>query len=174
MRLKYITDKETRNEAIVDRISDVVYILEEYLNLKEFQNIFDHLPGVSGSVFLDMLYTIINFFKSYKVVLRSKGDYIVFNAKDPMLNTLKFVDVKDNFVELNKYECINPLDSIRSEMQVFTHYTDNIGFKEHIHFDTTIEDSINEKYLDYAKKNNLPTTNTINLYSNKYWSNLFY
>lgn len=161
MRLKYITDKETRNEAIVDRISDVVYILEEYLNLKEFQNIFDHLPGVSGSAFLDMLYTIINFFKSYKVVLRSKGDYIVFNAKDPMLNTLRYVDVKDNFVELNKYECINPLDSIRSEMQVFTHYTDNIGFKEHIHFDTTIEDSINEKYLDYAKKNNLPTTNTV-------------
>lgn len=161
MRLKYITDKETRNEAIVDRISDVVYILEEYLNLKEFQNIFDHLPGVSGSAFLDMLYTIINFFKSYKVVLRSKGDYIVFNAKDPMLNTLKYVDVKDNFVELNKYECINPLDSIRSEMQVFTHYTDNIGFKEHIHFDINIEDSINEKYLDYAKENNLPTTNTI-------------
>ena len=78
-----------------------------------------------------------------------------------MLNTLKFVDVKDNFVELNKYECINPLDSIRSEMQVFTHYTDSIGFKEHIHFDTTIEDSINEKYLEYAKENNLPTTNTI-------------
>lgn len=159
--LKYITDKEKRNEAIVDRISDIVYILEEYLDLKEFQNIFDHLPGVSGDSFLDMLYTIINFFKSYKIVLRSKGDYIVFNAKDPLLNTLKYVDVKDNFVELNKYEYIAPLDSIRSEMQVFTHYDDNLGFKEHMHLDTVINDSINEKYLDYAKKNGLPTTNKI-------------
>lgn len=161
MKLKYIIDKDQRNEAIVDRISDVVYILEDYLNLKEFQNIFDHLPGVSGDAFLDMLYTILNFFKSYKIVLRSKGDYIVFNAKDPLLNTLRYVDVKDNFIEMNKYDYIAPLDSIRSTMQVFTHYIDKIGFKEHIHFDRTIEDSINEKYLDYAKKNNLPTTNTI-------------
>lgn len=159
--LKYITDKDQRNEAIVDRISDVVYILEEYLNLKEFQNIFDHLPGVSGDSFLDMLYTIINFFKSYKVVLRSKGDYIVFTAKDPMLNTLRYIDVKDNFVEMDKYDAINPFDSIRSTMQVFTHYNESLGFKEHIHFEPTIEDSINEKYLDYAKEHNLPTTNTI-------------
>lgn len=159
--LKYITDKEQRNEAIVDRISDVVYILEEYINLKEFQNIFDHLPGVSGDSFLDMLYTIINFFKSYKVVLRSKGDYIVFTAKDPMLNTLRYIDVKDNFVDINKYDAINPFDSIRSTMQVFTHYNENLGFKEHIHLEPEIGDSINEKYLDYAKEHNLPTSNTI-------------
>ena len=159
--LKYISDEEQRKEAIVDRIYDVVYILEEYIDIGEFQNIFDYLPGVSGDAFLDMLFTIINFFKSYKIVLRSKGDYIIFNAKDPLLNALRFEDVKDNFIVMNKNDYITPFDSINRDVQLFTHYNSNIGFNEFINFDRTIESTINKKYLDYAKENNLPYTNTI-------------
>lgn len=160
MQIKNISDKTMRNEKIVERISDIVYILEEYINSDLFRNIFDHLPGISGNFFLDMLFTIITFFKSYKIVLRSKSDYIIFDATDPYMNTLKYIDCADTMVRLNKHEYISRFRETTT-MDVSTHYYDHLGFKEYIEQHRTIEDSINPKYIPYAKAHNLPTTNTI-------------
>ena len=87
-------DPMQRNELIIERISDIVYILEDWMDTDEFRNIYDTFPGVSGDSLVNYLFAIINFFKSYKVVLRAKGDYIVFTADDPLLNTIKIIDVK--------------------------------------------------------------------------------
>lgn len=160
MEIKNISDKTLRNETITERISDVVYILNEYIDSDTFRNIFDHLPGVSGGFFLDILFTIINFFKSYKIVLRSKGDYIIFNADDPYLNTLKFIDLKEPHIYHNFSEYLERF-RIDVTSDVYTHYYDRIGIDEYIDRKIDIADSINDKYLDYAKEHDLPTTNTI-------------
>jgi len=161
MQIKNISDKTMRNDMIIERISDIVYILEEYISSDIFKNIFDHLPGVSGNFFLDMMFTIINFFKSYKIVLRSKSDYIIFDATDPYMNTLKFIDGTDSTIRLNTDEYIDRFNDSIIDMQINTHYYENIAFKEHINQHRTIEDSINPKYVAYANAHNLPTTNKI-------------
>ena len=161
MEIKGINNEIQRKDAIIDRITDIVYILEEYIDSKTFSSIFDSLPGVSGQFFLDMIFTIINFFKSYKVVLRSKGDYILFNADDPYLNTIKVIDDEKQEIYLNKSEYISVMDRYKYTNYVSLSYKDNINIKEYIHKKNIISDSINPKYLEYAKEHNLPTTNKI-------------
>ena len=161
MDIKSIGNTDERNEQITNRISDIVYILEEYIDLKNFSNVFDKYPGVSGDFFLDMIFTIINFFKSYKIVLRSKGDYIVFSAKDPYTNTLRLTDVKEPTIELDKYDYYTL--SSNYQLGVYTEKDDDIKFTDHIDMTTTIDDISNadSKYIDAQKKNGLPITNTI-------------
>ena len=106
MSFSKIDDKSTLQEAIANRISNVVYILEDWLGGYEFHHIFDRFPGVSETALMDYIFTIINFFKSYKVVLRSKGDYITFSNKDPYINGLRPVDDLWLNINLNKMDYI--------------------------------------------------------------------
>lgn len=160
--IKYINDVDQRNEKIINRITDIVYLLEEFIDLKTFTNIFDMFPGVSGDFFLDMLFTIINFFKSYKIVLRSKGDYIIFSAKDPYLNTLRFLDTKDNEVEKDLYDYIyiHP----KKTTSVILEPIERIKLKEHINTTEKINDISNTSRTDLKQaqiNNGLPLTNRI-------------
>lgn len=158
--IRYINDTDQRNEKIINRITDVVYLLENYIDMKTFTNIFDMFPGVSGDFFLDILFTIINFFKSYKIVLRSKGDYIIFSAKDPYLNTLRLIDEKDNATEKDVYDyyCMH----IKAFNSVSIKKEEKVGIKEeHLEPAYWISDISNSR--DDIKKaqlaNKLPITN---------------
>lgn len=127
-KISAIQDNDTMRETIANRISNIVYILEDYFGGYEFHHIFDRLPGVSETALMDYIYLIISFFKSYKVVLRSKGDYITFSSKDPNLNSLRPVDDAYLKINLNKPEYIY-LKEVRSPA-MYTNKKDSLGFTD--------------------------------------------
>lgn len=99
-----IEDSDTRKNFIIERIDDVVYILEQYFDSKEFEHIYDKFPGVSQEALMNYVFIMINFFKSYKITLRSKGDYINFSLKDPSMTAIMISDKIDTRVYLDKLE----------------------------------------------------------------------
>ena len=102
--MENISDEVARQEAIVQMIQDIVYLLEDYIDSKEFKYIFSNLPGASGEYLLEYLFTMINFFKSYKVVLNSMSTEFSFGNSDddPMSNLLRPTDITNMQIH-NRY-----------------------------------------------------------------------
>lgn len=125
-----ISDPETRENAIITMISDIVYILEEYINTKEFKYLYSQFPGVSGQYVLQYLFTMINFFKSYKVVLNQMN--IQFIIDDKNQNTIRPYDTKAMQIHLDKPDYINLTESKASSVTL--HKNDSIGIKEKLSF----------------------------------------
>ena len=163
-------DEIQKNDLIIDRIGDIVYLLEEYMDSDEFRNIYDSFPGVSGDSLVEYLFNIINFFKSYKVVLRSKGDFIVFSADDPMLNTIKLIDVKSPEVHLYKCEYIAPVENIAIGVGLVM--DDHINFVEKMQFTRNITSGVPERFLplpeDYPYKTDTITKIKVKRTENQY------
>lgn len=128
MQLSEIDDKDARNSAIIDRIDGVVYILEQYFNSDEFEHIYDKFPGVSQEALMNYVYTMIDFFKSYKITLRSKGDYINFSLKDPSMTAINITDNQKMHVDLLKLEYIYLEEYRASTMSTIK--DDAIGIRE--------------------------------------------
>lgn len=125
-----ISDRETRENEIISMISDIVYILEEYMNSKEFKYIYSQLPGVSGEYVLQYLFTMINFFKSYKVVLNQMNIQYVLN--DAAHNTIHPYDTQAMQIHLEKPDYITMVDGKASSVSLIK--TDNIEVKEKLSF----------------------------------------
>ena len=158
--IENLGDESVISETIINRISDVVYILEDWMDSEEFHNIYDSLPGVSGDSLVNYLFTIINFFKSYKVVMRAKGDYIVFTADDPLLNTIKIIDVKDTNVNIENHEYLNITENI--DFAAYLYRDDYISIKDKMTYETHVTSGISDRFLplpeDYPyKTNNIST-----------------
>ena len=143
-------DPMQRNDLIIERISDIVYILEDWMDTDEFRNIYDTFPGVSGDSLVNYLFAIINFFKSYKVVLRAKGDYIVFTADDPLLNTIKIIDVKDTHADLEKHEYFDIEEYL--DFGIYQYKDDRVFVKDKMSFDVSVTDGIDRRYSDVKVK----------------------
>ena len=79
--IKYMSDKDERNEKINDIITSAVYALEEYFVGDDFNFIFSELPAVSSEAVKQYLYQIISFFKSYKIDFYSLGTIYIFDDK---------------------------------------------------------------------------------------------
>ena len=94
-KMEQISDEAARQEAIVQMIQDIVYLMEDYIDSKEFKYIFSNLPGISGEYLLEYLFTMINFFKSYKVVLDTMTTELNFGNSDddPTANLLRPTDI---------------------------------------------------------------------------------
>lgn len=103
-RIASITDRSTRKEKIAETVSNVAYLLENYFGGYEFHHIFDRFPGASETSLMDYAFTIINFFKSYKISMISKGDFIQFSNNDPRINFIRPIDDIEITVNLNKVE----------------------------------------------------------------------
>jgi hypothetical protein len=65
--IQNIADDNTRRDTIIAYIQDIVYILDAWIDSDEFAYIYDQFPGSSQRYLLEYLFTMINFFKSYKV-----------------------------------------------------------------------------------------------------------
>ena len=128
--IKSMTDNESRENSIVSIISDVVYILEEYIKSTEFKYLYMQFPGMSAEYILQYLFTMINFFKSYKVVLNEMN--INFVIDDPNINNLRFHDKQAMTISLDKPDYIN-MKSVKSS-NVELKKEDNLGFKEKVEF----------------------------------------
>ena len=103
-RIENISNRDAREEEIISMIQDIIYILEEYIDSKEFKYLYLSLPGVSADHLLEYLFTMINFFKSYKVVLYQMGVELMFTDKNLM--TIRPYDVINIKSNLDKIEYI--------------------------------------------------------------------
>lgn len=128
--IKAIEDKETRENSIVTMISDIVYILDQYLDTDEFKFIYSQFPGVSAEYLLQYLFTMINFFKSYKVILNEMN--INMTIDDPDEENMRFHDKMAMTVNFPVGEYVKPQDKMA--MNVTNKYNDEIGFREKIQF----------------------------------------
>ena len=124
--IKNTLDQETRENAIVTMISDIVYILEEYISSKDFKFIYNQYPGVSKEYILQYLFMMINFFKSYKVVLKQMT--VQFILDDENQNSIKIYDTQKMQVHLKKPDYITITDGKASIITLDK--DDSIGVKE--------------------------------------------
>lgn len=136
--LERISDKDTREQSIIQMIQDIIYILDEYIDSKEFYAIYSSFPGVSGEYLLEYLFTMINFFKSYKVVIASMNVDLIID--DPDSNYITPVDVKTPTVKLSKLEYM-PMRDTKGE-QVHLQYLDSLmsNFRERYSFSYNYSD----------------------------------
>ena len=75
-RIRAISDREKQVDEITTMISDICYILEEYIDKDLAKNVFSEFAGYSTSSILSYMMQVIEFFKSYKVVFNEKGEVI--------------------------------------------------------------------------------------------------
>lgn len=123
-----ITDKETRENEIVSIISDTVYILEEYIDSNEFKYIYNQLPGVSKEYILQYLFTMINFFKSYKIILKQMN--VQFIIDDPNTSSIKIYDKQKMQIHLRKPDYITITESKSSTVNLKK--SETIGIREKV------------------------------------------
>ena len=140
--MEQIADEMARQEAIVQMIQDIVYLMEDYIDSKEFKYVFYNLPGASGEYLLEYLFTMINFFKSYKVVLNSMSTEFNFGSSedDPTANLLRPRDITNmqihnrylQYITLNENQTMNiklPLKdtlTARFRDRVFFNYVETL------------------------------------------------
>nr|DAE82477.1 MAG TPA: hypothetical protein [Caudoviricetes sp.] len=122
-RIESMGNRDAMEEEIINMIQDIVYILEEYIDSKEFRYIYMHLPGMSPEHLLEYLFTMINFFKSYKVVLFQMGVEWMFTDKNLM--GIRPYDVINMKCNLDKLDYIAMKE--RKLSQTTTEYHDKIS-----------------------------------------------
>lgn len=129
-KIRDISDDDIRQGEIISMIEDIVYILNAYIDSNEFKYIYESFPGVSQDYLLEYLFTIINFFKSYKVMIHSMSTDLYFNS--PTNNLIRPHDVQTMEVHLDKLDYITLNDT--KETKVKTTLVDKIGIREKISF----------------------------------------
>ena len=132
-RIRAIEEEETRQNQIVTTISDIVYILDDFIDSKKFRYIYSFFPGESREYILQYLFTIINFFKSYKVEFLAMNTALNLNDKNE--NLIRPHDViASKIVHLDKPEYIALRDS--PKFTIKTNKTDSVSseFREALYF----------------------------------------
>lgn len=85
--LRSYVDETALRRAISDIIIEIVYVLNEYMDSKEFKYVFSKFPAASGDYIRTFMLKIVNFFKSYKVHLLDIST--VYKAFDKRENSIK-------------------------------------------------------------------------------------
>ncbi len=79
-----IEDEDTKQDYIINVCDSIIYVMEEYMKGDEFKYIFDRFPGHSSSMVAKYLQMMIDFFKSYKIVLMPRCEELDVNdPNDP-------------------------------------------------------------------------------------------
>ena len=76
VEIRAIDDREKQIDAISNMVSDICYILEEYIEDDLAKNIFSEFAGYSTSSILNYMMQVIEFFKSYKIIFNERGEVI--------------------------------------------------------------------------------------------------
>ena len=139
VRIRAITDSETRENDIVTMISDIVYIIEEYIGTDTFKYIYMQFPGVSGEYLLQYVYTMINFFKSYKINLIGINKLLSLDV-DPQYSYIRPMDTISTDASFIKYDYIKPYTNFKNNVTIKK--SETLGFLEKYKFNRKEETSI--------------------------------
>ena len=150
MKFKANEDIESRNNAIVEQIIDVVYIVKQYLDEASTYHIFKDMPGVSEDAILDYIYTLVDFFKSYKIMLVPKMIFMQFGANSgndgagygtKWLNSMRPTDDKEIQCLLPRYLYLDLDEKTSKYNNIFL--SDSVGIKEALSIETTTKEKDN-------------------------------
>lgn len=101
VELEAFEDDKSRNQYIANLIDSIVYVLEEYIDTKEFNGIFSNLPVTSSEAVKKYIATVINFYKSFKVDFL--GLNTVYYLDDKLDGIIKIIDdimeIRPNYTE---------------------------------------------------------------------------
>jgi len=81
VEIDLIDDPETKADKIATLIDNIIYVLEEYIDTKEFSGLFYNLPVVSIEAVKKYIMTVIDFYKSYKVHFLGINTIYIFDDK---------------------------------------------------------------------------------------------
>lgn len=140
--IRSIQDDKTRRDTIIQYIQDIIYMLEPWIDSDEFKHIYNQFPGISQKYVLEYLYTMINFFKSYKVYLYQMTINLLFINPNDADNYIRPNDVQNMKVSLDKLDYVSPRETI--ETKVHTEFKDCITGRDIISFAYTYDYSIPE------------------------------
>lgn len=139
MDIKNIGDKESKEASIIDALQNIVYILEQWIDSSEFHYIYTQLPGVAQEYMMEYLFTIINFFKSYKVIMNQMT--ISFNIGQNKNDPDSYIRPND-LTFMNVYtKKIDYMDTMREapHMDIKLIKDERIKLKENLMFDYTYD-----------------------------------
>lgn len=150
MEIRAITDREKQIEAVSTTISDICFVLEGYIKDDLAKNIFSEFAGYSTSSILSYMMKVVEFFKSYKIIFREKGEIIgigiggtrtinedgVFKIYDyaytkTYSNIKDYVEIQEvvhtkNVTKVSEGEELNEQGNrwFREDCQIITHHKD--------------------------------------------------
>ena len=187
--LKYKNMEESiLTKEIADEVIEIIYILEQYLDINTNQYIYSKFPGISSINIQDYLVKIINWFKSWKVHLLGIGN------KYKLSNKYKnFVSIKYNFHNDSEYNTIrnnifiydtikiNPLEDTDAQgvpyadkydfgNMITQSYKDEVSIKDRIRIiDTTAniieyKDSLKDLHIILSDNTDKVLVNGLDLY----------
>lgn len=83
--IKSYTDIESMQDLIINITDAIMYTLEKYLDSKEFKYIYSQFPGADANKAAKYLHMMIDFFKSYKIILmpRTEEMHVGDDPNDP-------------------------------------------------------------------------------------------
>lgn len=111
--LKALTDTETLQDTIINITDSIVYIMEEYLSSEEFKYLYASLPGQDSSKAAKYLHMMIDFFKSYKIVLMPRTETMNINDPDDPDNYFQGRDQIETILETTRTaDYIQPVEKV--------------------------------------------------------------
>ena len=133
--IKAVTDATQRKEDIVNTITNVVYSLDEVLSMKEYDFVYNNLPGISVDYIKKYIQKVISYFHSYTVQLLDITTILRLN--DKLDNTIKVIEsvalaitrqqldynklLENTYlqVSINPHDRLNVLENIRLDIEWF-------------------------------------------------------
>lgn len=121
LNIQDFEDEASRNQYIGNLIDSIIYVLEEFIDTKEFQGLFSNLPVMSTESVKQYIATVINFYKSYKVDFL--GMNTIYTLDDELDSIIQIIDDmelnhlfdKREYIELHDYFAKNNIDISPSE-----------------------------------------------------------
>ena len=74
MEIASIEDEEVKIDTITQTIDDICYVLKEYLDSELYKYAFAEFVGQSTAYMMQYIMTLVNYFKSIKIMFREKGE----------------------------------------------------------------------------------------------------
>ena len=115
MEFDLIDDDETKNNAILTLIDNVVYTLEQWIDMDKFAGLLHGLPGVSVDAIKTYIMMVINFYKSYKVHIL--GINTIYYFDDKLEGWLQIIDKLILHRFLEKDEVIHLVERIKRSVK---------------------------------------------------------
>lgn len=172
--IRSIKDDDERISKIANMINDIVYIIESYMDTKEFKYLWYRIPTVSAESIKMYLYEVINFFKSYKTTILNINT--IYKFDDKLDNAIGIIDkIRINY-ELHKRDMLDIIDNILCN--VYYNKSDKLDFKEQLYINARnnkpythnefidIVDKIASMYVSLHKKSNISISDVVNMVVN--------
>ena len=132
-------DDNSKRNTIIQYIQDIIFILDEWIDSDKFAYIYDQFPGVSQRYLLEYLFTMINFFKSYKVYLYQMTVNMEFSNPNDPENYIRPNDVHNMLIKLDKPDYVSPRE-VKSNRN-YTTYVDSLNIRDVFTFEYTYDNS---------------------------------